>query len=67
MKTQKVQKKHEIFSAADLPNLNMSGMYAESIQNTHINRFGQMVYPTTTEKKKDENFKPPVVINLGVL
>ena len=44
MKSHKFEK--EIFSASDLPNLNMSGLYAESIQNTRINRFGQLVYPS---------------------
>ena len=30
----------EIFDASEIPLLNMSGMYAETIRDTHINRFG---------------------------
>ena len=33
----------------------MSGLYVENIQNTHINRFGQMVYEQRKTSRKEND------------
>lgn len=36
--------KENVFQASELELLDMSGLYAENIQNARINKYGQMVY-----------------------
>jgi len=47
-----------VFQASELELLNMSGLYAENIQNAHINKYGQMVYGAGASNASSLNQNP---------